>query len=67
MQTHPDIWKVITQLKKEEHLSTTKKLQNEREDRERKRRKYVTIDDRLKEAISKYNTENKMMFLKAVV
>ena len=25
------------------------------------------IDDWLKEAISKYNTENKMMFLKAVV
>ena len=59
MQTHPDIWKVITQLKKEEHLSTTKKLQNERGDRERKRRKYATIDDRLKEAISKYNTEKK--------
>ena len=43
-----------------------KTLQNERGDRERKRRKYAIIDDRLKEAISKYITENKMMFLKAV-
>ena len=65
-QCHPNIWKCITFLKKEEILVHTKILQFERGDEICYQRKYNDVNDKLERTVAQYSEDCKISFLRAV-
>ena len=65
-QCHPNIWKCISFLKKEEILGHTKILQFERGDEIHKQRKYKDVIDKLKRTVDLYSADHKISFLRSV-
>ena len=63
---HPNIWKLIDALRKEEFLTQTKIIQAQRGDSLQKKRKYQIIDTRIKNLVESYDGEDKLAFLKAI-
>ena len=63
---HPNIWKCIAFLKKEEILVHTKIQQYERGDEIRYQKKYKDVSDKLEKTIAQYSGNCKISFLRAV-
>ena len=63
---HPNIWLLITHLKKEEILAQMKRTHYERGDIKTPRNKDTTINDRLQHVVSRYDPDDKIAFLKSI-
>ena len=63
---HPNIWKFINGLKKEEHLAQLKKIQFDGGEICEKKKKYKDINKRLQTIIERYSDQNKTGFLRAI-
>ena len=63
---HPNIWLLLTHLKKEEILAQMKRTHYERGDIKTPRKKYTTINDRLQHIVSRYDPDDKIAFLKSI-
>ena len=67
LRIHPNIWLLITHLKKEETLAQMKRTHYERGDVLRHQgKKYATINDRLQHVVSRYDPDDKIAFLKSI-
>ena len=65
-QPHPNIWKLIHRLMKEEVLSQTKVLQMERGDEKYTSSKYKKINKHLEQIVKRYNPDDKLTFLRLI-
>ena len=63
---HPNIWKLIDALRKEESLTQTKIIHAQRGDNPQKKRKYKSIDTRIRNLVQSYDGNDKLTFLKAI-
>ena len=61
-QYHPNIWKCISFLKKEEILVKTKILPFERGDGSNNSKKYKNVNDRIKRTVELYDEDDKIKF-----
>ena len=64
--THPNIWKLIDALKKEETLSQTKKVHFDRGDDISQKKKYKDVNKRIQTIIDRYGEMDKLSFLRAI-
>jgi hypothetical protein len=64
--THPNIWRLIDMLKKEESFSQTKKTHFERGEPGGKKRKYKDMNLLIKNQVERYDPEDKIKFLRSV-
>ena len=60
---HPNIWKFIAALKKEEELQQTKIIHVNRGDAPTRKKIYKSIDRQLKTLVNTYDNSNKISFL----
>ena len=63
---NPNVWKLIMALQKEEGLVQAKLNHIQRGEPPKRKKKYVTLDKRLKNLVENYKPEEKINFLKAV-
>ena len=64
--THPNIWTLIDALKKEETLAQTKFTHLNRGDEPYKKKKYRTVNTRLKNLVDRYSDDDILTFLRGV-
>ena len=64
---HPNIWKLIAALKKEEELQQTKIIHVNRGDAPAREKIYKSIDRQLKTLVNTYDNSNKISFLDIIV
>lgn len=64
--SHPNIWMLISALKKEESLSKTKVMQFEVGRPIQRQKRYKDKNVRLENIVSRYDPENKVKFLKCI-
>ena len=63
---HPNIWSLITALKNEEALSTTRIAHRNRGDSVTSKKKYRELDQRVKRLLEQYDPSNKLQYLRGV-
>lgn len=63
---HPSIWQLIATLKKEEAIAQTKRTHFERGDSKKTTKKYTTINDKITSVLNRYNSDDKVEFLKSI-
>ena len=63
---HPNIWKLIAALKKEEELQQTKIIHVNRGDAPARKKIYKSIDRQLKTLVNTYDNSNKISFLESI-
>ena len=63
---HPNTWKFIGTLKKEESLALTRKMQVENGEATQRKKKYKEANARLQNIVRNYNSKDKLSFLKYI-
>ena len=66
LNTHPNLWKLLKALRKEESLAATRVLHRDKGDSKTSKKKYTTLNTRLTTLVKNYDGQNKLQYLRSI-